>query len=542
MYKAGTASEKITPTEPLWMAGYAARTQPAQGTISDLFASALALEDSAGGWLIIASIDLIAITKAITDPVCEAVQRELGLPRERLVLPCTHTHFGPEFRDDKVTFFKVPPEYATKLPTFRQQLIDALVRVIVASTKNMVPVRLVARRSAAGFAHNRRREGVKGGAPSPQDTLDHDVPILDVIHEPTGLRKAIVFGYACHNTTIDPQDYRYCADWAGFAKEHLQKAHPGATALFITGCGADQNPEPRGTVELSKEYGTELAVAVERMMARDEGVEINGPIRAAYEDVPLPLEPVTREELTAQLASDDPPKRVKARFLLDQIDRGEPVITEYPAPTQAIRLGDELLMIIMSAETVVDWAIKFKFMFVTEAPMVWVAGYCNDMYGYVPTKRIQSEGGYEGGRATLWSWMPSSFTDELEDRLTNAVRCWKLVEPNVAWATRPSIRGGQSLFRPSDALSSQRSGETPKPQIDDVTTPRETSPRPACRRWSNSADRSQHVSCRQTSSRQACKLSRTLRACLPTCSARHSETSGRCDTCKSRPSAHTFAV
>jgi len=54
--------------------------------------------------------------------------------------------------------------------------------------------------------------------------------------------------------------------------------------------------------------------------------------------------------------------------------------------------------------------------------MVWVAGYCNDMYGYIPTRRVQQEGGYEGGRATLWSWVPSPFTSDLEDRLTKAVR------------------------------------------------------------------------------------------------------------------------
>jgi hypothetical protein len=282
-------------------------------------------------------------------------------------------------------------------------------------------VRLVARRSAAGFAHNRRREGVKGGTPSPLDTLDHDVPMLDCIHEETGLRKAIVFGYACHNTTIAPEDYRWCADWAGFAKEHLRKANPGATTLFITGCGADQNPEPRGSIELSERYGQELAVAVERVMARDEGVEIDGPIRVTMEQVALPLQPMTRADLEAMLASNDPPKQVKARFLLEKLDRGETLITEYLAPIQAVKLGDELLMILMSGETVVDWAIKFKRDFAAAAAMVWVAGYCNDMYGYVPTKRIQAEGGYEGGRATLWSWVPSPFADEIEERLTAAV-------------------------------------------------------------------------------------------------------------------------
>ena len=53
---------------------------------------------------------------------------------------------------------------------------------------------------------------------------------------------------------------------------------------------------------------------------------------------------------------------------------------------------------------------------------LWVAGYCNDMYGYVPTRRIQQEGGYEGGRANLWSWLPAPFADDVEDRVTAAIR------------------------------------------------------------------------------------------------------------------------
>ena len=33
----------------------------------------------------------------------------------------------------------------------------------------------------------------------------------------------------------------------------------------------------------------------------------------------------------------------------------------------------------------------------------------------------QREGGYEGGRANLWSWVPAPFTEDVEDRITDAV-------------------------------------------------------------------------------------------------------------------------
>jgi hypothetical protein len=267
--------------------------------------------------------------------------------------------------------------------------------------------------------------------------FDHDVPLLDCL-DGRGNRKAIVFGYACHNTTIPPDDLRYCADWAGFARHELQRAHPSTTVLFIPGAAADQDPEPRGSIELSCQHGYEIARAV-REALDGPGIEISGPIRAELEDVPLALEPVTQERLKKMLNSDDPPQRVKARFLLDALDRGEQLITSYPAPVQVVRFGNEMLMVALSGEPVVDWAHKIKHGAVSMepgvrpnsfssvlrrpgSPLVWVAGYCNDMFGYLPTRRVQSEGGYEGGRANLWSSIPAPFTDDVEDRIADAVR------------------------------------------------------------------------------------------------------------------------
>jgi neutral ceramidase len=44
-WKAGVATTNITPEKPIWMAGYAARKKPAEGTAQNLYAKALALED-----------------------------------------------------------------------------------------------------------------------------------------------------------------------------------------------------------------------------------------------------------------------------------------------------------------------------------------------------------------------------------------------------------------------------------------------------------------------------------------------------------------
>jgi len=422
-YRAGAASACITPDEALWLAGYASRAAPARGKISDLCASALALEDAAGERFVVVSVDLIAVTPIIAEPVFTAAQFRHGLSRRQILLAASHTHYGPEFRPDKQVFFHIPEPYAAKLPDVAAKVARAVIGVIDQAIARLEPVRLFVRRATVGFAHNRRRRGVKDGNPSREDIVDHDVPVLECING-VGARKAVVFGYACHNTTIPANDLRYCADWAGFARQQLHHDNPSATALFLPGAGADQDPEPHGSVKLSRRHGKDLADVVRGALEK-RGVEITGPLHTELENVSLPLEPVTRQQLEVMLERDDPPQRVKARFLLDRLARGENQITSYSAPIQVIRFGDELILIALSGEPVVDWARTMKHgLWNTPhgVPFIWVAGYCNDMFGYLPTRRVQAEGGYEGGRATLWSWIPAPFTDDVEDKVTEAVK------------------------------------------------------------------------------------------------------------------------
>src|SRR5438132_933458 len=124
------------------------------------------------------------------------------------------------------------------------------------------PSRLSFAKGTARFAVNRREPTPKGiiNGYNPAGPIDHDVPVLRV-ETPDGKLRAVVLGYACHNTTM--QFYQWCGDYAGFAQAYLEEKHPGALALLWIGCGADANPLPRSKIELCQKYGRELADAVE---------------------------------------------------------------------------------------------------------------------------------------------------------------------------------------------------------------------------------------------------------------------------------------
>src|SRR5207248_2731693 len=136
-------------------------------------------------------------------------------------------------------------------------------------------------------AVNRRKVTPKGvvNDANPTGPVDHDVPVL-AVRDAKGKLLAVVFGYACHNTTM--QYYKWSGDYAGFAQELLQKKHKGARALFWAGCGGDSNPLPRSKIELCKKYGKMLADAVNDVL-EGKMAPITGVTRAKMALVELEL-------------------------------------------------------------------------------------------------------------------------------------------------------------------------------------------------------------------------------------------------------------
>ena len=276
--------------------------------------------------------------------------------------------------------------------------------------KNMQPVYLRVGCARAPFARNRRA----GGGP-----VDHDVPVLSA-HRPDGGPLAVVFGYACHNLTLQPTFCAYHGDYAGAAQKSLEEKFPGCTTLFVAGAGADQDPAPRGTLEFTAKHGADLAAAVAAALGDADRI-VAPKLCVVSESVALDLQPLPpREKLEADLASTDAPLRRKAAFLIDAIERGVALASTQDCPVQVIRLGGEVLLIALGGEPVADYALQFKRDFA--GPLVWVAGYSNDLFGYLPTRRVQQEGGYESGRAALWSALPGPVAETTEERVVEAVR------------------------------------------------------------------------------------------------------------------------
>jgi glycerophosphoryl diester phosphodiesterase len=423
-WKAGVASVVITPQEPLRMAGYAARTKPAEGKVHDLHAKALALEDAGGTRLVIVTLDLIGVPRAVRDQVQKQVGEKYRLPPSGLLINASHTHCGPVVRTGPSIMFDLSAEESRRIAQYVAWLQDRLVGLVGQALADLKPAQLGYGHARAGFAMNRRLPTEKGfqNSPHPAGPVDHAVPVLRVTAAGAGAGgdgklRALLFGYACHNTTLSFQ--QLCGDYAGFAQRYLEEAHPGATTLFLAGCGGDQNPYPRGTLEHAQQHGRALANAVEAALL-PKAAPVAGPLRSVLEEVTLDFAPPAgREALLKLRESKDPLDRRKAEYLLAELDRHGRIAATYAYPVHVVRFGGDLTLVALAGETVVDYSLRLK----RELPgtPLWVAGYSNDVFGYVPSVRVLAEGGYEAGGAFRFSTLPGPLAASVEERIVGKV-------------------------------------------------------------------------------------------------------------------------
>ena len=330
-WQVGIAKTDITPRGPIWLAGYAARNHPAEGTLHPLWAKALVIQDAEGGKVAILTTDLIGLPGTISEAVAKRIETETGIPRDRLLMNFSHTHSGPVIDSLTDPCYGLTGELKAAAAEYTRALQDKLVAVVLEATKRMQPANLAFGQGKAAFAINRRspRDGGYVIAPNPAGPVDHAVPVLRVTDQ-DGRLMAVLFGYACHNTTLS--GYEINGDYAGFAQVAVEKAHPDATALFMIGCGGDQNPEPRGKIELAEAHGRALAGAVEDVL-KGEMTPVAGPLRAALAWVDLPLvDPPGKEELLKRRGQGDIYHQRTTEHLLSRLDTQGSIMATYRAP------------------------------------------------------------------------------------------------------------------------------------------------------------------------------------------------------------------
>jgi neutral ceramidase len=460
-WRAGAAKIDITPAESMWMAGYGSRNKPSDGTLTRIWAKALVLQDLSGNRAMVITLDLVGIDRLLSQAICHSLKKKYGLKREQVLICCSHTHSGPVVAGNlrPLHYLQLQAEQQEKIDRYLQTLKQKIDEVASQAFERLAPSRLHWGSGVASFAVNRRENRPESDVPALRTDgklkgpVDHDVPVL-TIHSEEGQLTAILFGYACHATTLSLN--QWSGDYPGFAQRDLEQNHPGCVALFWAGCGADQNPLPRRTVELAEHYGRRLAAAVESVLMTSTMRELTGSLQVSYREIDLPLDTLpTRVELEQNSQSSNKYEAVRAKMLLQQLDAGQSLSQTYPYPVSVWKLGGPLpknsngepatdaspsapaysesvvTWVALGGEVVIDYALRIKSELGTQSEMgiksemgginTWVAGYANDVMAYIPSRRVLREGGYEGGGAMVYYGLPAIWAPVVENMIVEQV-------------------------------------------------------------------------------------------------------------------------
>ncbi len=415
-WQAGIAHINITPDKPIWQGGYASREHPSEGKLAELWAKALAIQDANGKKAVLVTMDLIGISKSMSEIIKNRLKGLYGLSDDQIILNVSHTHSGPALVDNLQDIYPMDSHQWDDVRQYCNNLENKIVKVTGMALGKMHPVKIYSGNGVTRFQVNRRNNSEQNLVAQSElkGPNDHAVPVLKIVGKHDKL-KAVVFGYACHGTVLS--GYQISGDYMGYAQEELEKSHPKATALFFQGAAGDQNPLPRRSVALAKQYGKELASAVERVL--EEKMTLLAPgLQTAYAEIELPLEdPPEEKELLEKSETSPGYEQRWAKRLLHNVRQGKKMGKNYSYPIEVWKLGDQLLFV-MGGEPTIEYSIRLKQLFGQDA---FVLGYSNDVMAYIPSSKILTEGGYEGEDSQIVYGLPAKWKLGIEDKILREI-------------------------------------------------------------------------------------------------------------------------
>jgi len=422
---AGTGKIDITPPPGVQMGGYGVRIQGAEGTHDPLWAKALTLsvDDTA---IALVSCDLLGLTADVLDPVRAQIAEQCGIPADRVMVVCTHTHAGP----DTLRLFPNEPS-----PEYFRSVQQGIVDAVTAAHSHLRPAQAGwGRGNAPGISLNRRK--------FEQGPLDTEVGVLRVEdHERNPM--ALVANFACHPVALGGNNLLYSADFPGFAMNLLEQIDPGCLAIFTNGAFGNVNTGHRPGIDVGDrgERTFERARALGHMLA-GEVLKVHNALQcqpevtlsAATQRLALPTRPlphanwdelravVTRaQEVVADPATPHEDK-VKAQvgtlYQNELLRLKESLPSEIGTEVAALRIGDGVLAGV-PAEYFIEYQIALKQ--ASALPFTFLVGLANDWIGYVPARDAFDDGGYETDLAR-WSKMAPECGDLIYEALLDTVR------------------------------------------------------------------------------------------------------------------------
>ncbi|MGH9327123.1 MAG: neutral/alkaline non-lysosomal ceramidase N-terminal domain-containing protein [Terriglobia bacterium] len=386
--KAGVARVDITPPPGVRMWGYS-NSSIATGTLDPLYARVLELELGERR-LVWVDLDLGRTFDAGSlAELKEAVKRQYGI--NWLIVQAIHTHAGPT-----LTGATGQP------PAWVEPALAKIEHAIGQAANQAQPVRLGTGYGVAYIGYNRRRVNPDGtitmiwnnAAQVPTAPVDPTVAVLR-IDRMDGTPLAILVNYACHPVTFGPDNTQYSADFPGVMCKVVESAfRQQPLCFYIQGASGDINVYDGGTsvkdgAALRREWaGERLGKEVVRVAKQIQTHSASDPSLDFAED-PITFNFRWNPDAFRQMLVN----HFGARYL-------PPIQGRMQLPVTTVLINKKIAIMGMPGEPFVEFQKTWR----ARCPVAncFFLGYANGYFGYFPTIKAASEGGYGAANATTW--------------------------------------------------------------------------------------------------------------------------------------------
>jgi neutral ceramidase len=154
-WQVGIARRAITPQTAVWLAGYGTR-RPPDGKIHDLWVKVLALKDSEGQRVVMATTDHMGMSKTLYESLYGKVHDGFGLDRAQFMITFSHNHCGPVLKDDLVDYYPLDDDQRRLVDEYSEWMIGQVVDAVAEALSAFRPARLARGEGRCTFAVNRR--------------------------------------------------------------------------------------------------------------------------------------------------------------------------------------------------------------------------------------------------------------------------------------------------------------------------------------------------------------------------------------------------
>ncbi len=430
-----TAQEIITPDHPVFMHGYGARTHKSEGVHDPIMMKAVLIQTDKS--LLMVTIDTLGSDRSFIVGIKNALKDAFGLEHAEVMINFSHTHHSVFLTGRDVSLrrggYSMGQE---KWPLSEEELIytedelyydyieETLLRMVRHCYANLTEGDLLIGRVDSDFGISRRLPDGQGGVqwkPYYGGKIDKDLFVLKLVDADQNV-KGILYNYGCHTTAMGSTNYLFSGDFAGKTSDWLEKAYPGAIAIFLQGCAGEIKPMKSAdgdkfkscTYEEMEEAGVDLAKEVAQLMESGSFTPVGSSgFRSVLLD-PYIYTEQTPVEFYENIMNDPTAGEFyqnSARRTIQAIQDGT-IQDRVPLFISIWQLDEETRIVSIEGEVSTQYALMIKKMFGTGKTLV--LGYTNGVFCYIPTAQMIHEGGYEA-TCNYFFGLRGPFVPEIED-------------------------------------------------------------------------------------------------------------------------------